>query len=217
MPRLCSQRRQIIIIKTNEVNSLAVGATRLTLTRTEKRIYLHWFRCVTACTLYGAPAMRPCRSSHTQVAGFPNACTQLNSWHSRSCLRLSSNSFHREAAHITPSPLKRRVRGHHCLVYIWSKQENMQRFDSQKIRQLFKSVGVFFSFSRWSRTRSCILSLNLCLCCFSTQSCLFSLRVLWWISNVSIVSRWSTWCFLLLLISILMTTPRNNASHAIIP
>lgn len=37
---------------------------------------------VTACMLDGAPAMRPGRSSHTQVAGFPKAGTQLNSWHS---------------------------------------------------------------------------------------------------------------------------------------
>lgn len=29
------------------------------------------FRPVTACMLHGAPAMRPGRSSHTQVAGFP--------------------------------------------------------------------------------------------------------------------------------------------------
>lgn len=40
---------------------------------------------------------------------FPNACTQLNSWHSGQCLRLKSNSFHLDAAHITPNPLKRRV------------------------------------------------------------------------------------------------------------
>lgn len=110
--------------------------------------------------LDGAPAMRPGRSSHTQVAGFPNACTQLNSWHSRSCLRLRSNSFHLEAAHITPNPLKKESGGHHCLVYICSKQENMHRFDSQKIRQLFQSARVFSpSFSLcWSRnTTSFIL------------------------------------------------------------
>lgn len=34
-------------------------------------------------------------------------------------------------------PIENQSGGHHCLVYICSKQENMQRFDSQKIRELF--------------------------------------------------------------------------------
>lgn len=48
------------------------------------------------------------------------------------------------------------------------------------------------------------------------SSCLFSERILGWISSVIILSRWSTWCFQWLLISILMTAPRNNRLHAII-
>lgn len=52
-------------------------------------------------------ATRPVKS-HAGCS-LPNACTQLNSWHSRLCLRVKSNSFHSEAAHITPNPLKARV------------------------------------------------------------------------------------------------------------
>lgn len=65
----------------------------------------------------------------------------------------------RSGAH-HPKPIEKESGGHHCLVYICSKQENMQRFDSQKIRQLFKSARVFFSFlSSWTiNTPSFILS-----------------------------------------------------------
>lgn len=42
----------------------------------------------------------------------------------------------RSGAH-HPKPIESQSGGHHCLVYICSKQENMQRFDSQKIRPLF--------------------------------------------------------------------------------
>lgn len=110
------------------------------------------------------------------------------------CLRVKSNSFHSEAAHITSNPLKVRVGGHHCLVYICSKQENMQRFDSQKIRPLFKSAWVFFFFSLslalFSLSLShCKKTLEVSFCSpftgaismtrRSVWSCLFWERVLW--------------------------------------
>lgn len=57
----------------------------------------------------------------------------------------------RSGAH-HPNPIEKESGGHHCLVYICSKQENMQRFDSQKIRQLFQSAWVFFFLSCWSRS-----------------------------------------------------------------
>lgn len=86
---------------------------------------------------------------------------------------------HRSGAH-HPDPIEKQSGGHHCLVYICSKQENMQRFDSHKIRQLFKSARLFFPFlSRWSRnTRSFILSAAISMTWLNIELFIFTARPL---------------------------------------
>lgn len=67
----------------------------------------------------------------------PSADTQLNSWHSRWCLRPRQQQFPLRSGAHHPEAIQSQSGGHNCLVHICSKQENMQRFDSQKIRELF--------------------------------------------------------------------------------
>lgn len=50
-----------------------------------------------------------------------------------------------------PEPIEKESGGHNCLVYICSKQENMQRFDSQKNPAIVQISMLFFIFSCWSR------------------------------------------------------------------
>lgn len=83
---------------------------------------------------------------------FPNACTQLNSWHSRQCLRVKSNSFHQEAAHITPNPLKRRV----GVTTVWYTSGPNRKICKDLIRRKSGNCsnqhGFFFFLSGWNRS-----------------------------------------------------------------
>lgn len=127
-------------------------------------------------------ATRPVKS-HAGCS-LPNACTQLNSWHSRSCLRVKSNSFHSEAAHITPNLLKARV----GVTTVWYTSAPNRKICKDLIRRksghCSKSVWVFFFFfSSLCCRNEKILEVFILSASFSWQrsvwSCLFWERVLW--------------------------------------
>lgn len=85
---------------------------------------------------------QPGRPSHTQVAGFPMLSHNWihgilgNVWDLSATVSIWTQRT-------SPHTHWKGELGHHCLVYTSSKQENMQRFDSQKIRQLLGSAWVF--------------------------------------------------------------------------
>lgn len=109
-------------------------------------------------------------------------------------------------SHITLNPLKRRVGVTNVWYTFCSKQENMQRFDSQKIRQLFP-ISFFFLLleQKYSKFHSVHIY-------FYDNIELFIIRE----CPPGASPMWSTWCFQWLLISILMTTLQNNRQPIII-
>lgn len=162
----------------------------------------------TACMLHGAPAMRPGRSSHAQVAGFP---VPTHNW----IPDIPADVWDRAA---TVSTQERRAspRSHWKpewrVTTVWSTSAPNRKICQDLIRRKSGNCSnhclFFFGFSR--NTGGFYSGV------FLLISCLFSEGVLGWICSVINLSRWSTWCFHWLLISILMTTPPNNWRHAII-
>lgn len=138
----------MIINKTNEVNSFCKQLLLLcthTRTRTAHTpiaecVHPGLFWVVGARMHRGAPAMRPGRSSHTQAARFPKCLHTIEFLTFSLMFEIEKRRFPLRSAARHPRPIEKESEGHQCLVYICSKQENMLRFDSQKIRRLLKSA-----------------------------------------------------------------------------
>lgn len=165
---------------------------------------------LTACMLRGAPAMQPGRSSHTQVAGFP---MPAHNW-------IPGILTHVWDWRATVSTSERRTspqshwKGEWGVTTVWYTSAPNRKICKDLIRRKSGNCSYqhefFFLSPSWTRTEILAFTLSAYLFLSQIQSCLFSKRVFWWISNVIKLSRWSTWCFHSLLISILMATHRDN-------
>lgn len=93
----------------------------------------------TVCRFGRTPVTRPRLLESHAGCRVPNGLHTMEVLVFWPVFELRSNSFHLDGAH-HPNPIEKESGGQCCLVYICSKQENMLRFDSQKIRQLFKTA-----------------------------------------------------------------------------